>query len=89
TNYIYIYALDAGKPTLLAYCHTGGRADSGLYAAYGQHGMLVIELLDSAKQMGDCCSSGYIRTRYRWSNRSFQQVGKPELGTLQIKEGPP
>jgi hypothetical protein len=82
TNYIYNYTLDAGKPKLLAYCHTGDRAYSGLYKVYGQHGLLVVELLDPEKQMGDCCSAGFIRTRYRWSDGRFQAVGKPVHGAM-------
>jgi hypothetical protein len=34
--------------------------------------MLVVELLDSEKQTGDCCSSGFIRNRYRWNKGRFQ-----------------
>ena len=45
TNYVYFYSLENGKPKLLAYCHTGDRAYSGLYGVYGNHGALVIELL--------------------------------------------
>ena len=88
TNYIYVYAFDNGKPKLLAYCHTGSRAYSGLYKVYGQNEMLVVELLDPEKQMGECCSSGYIRTRYRWNGGHFQLVGKPEYGAASIKESP-
>jgi len=78
TNYVYIYELDSGKPKLLAYCHTGDRAYSGLYKVYGEHGVLVFELLDPARQSGDCCSSGVVRTRYRWLGGRFQALGTPQ-----------
>jgi hypothetical protein len=75
TNYVYIYALDGNKPKLLAYCHTGSRAYSGLYAVYGSNGSLVFELLDPQKRLGDCCSSGVIVSRYKWQSDRFEIAG--------------
>jgi len=80
THYVYIYSLDSGKPKLLAYCHTGDRAISGLYKVYGEHGTLVFELLDYRKNHGDCCSSQFIRSRYRWDGSRFVRFGVPEYG---------
>jgi hypothetical protein len=80
SHYVYIYTLAAGKPKLLAWFHSGDRAASGLYRVYGQDGKLVIELFDPEKREGDCCSSGFIRTRYRWHDGSFSPAGLPESG---------
>lgn len=66
TDYVYIYSLENGKPKLLAYCYTGDRVYSGLYRVYGDRGALVFELFDPRKSSGDCCSSGFVRTHYRW-----------------------
>ncbi len=85
THYVYVYSFEAGRPKLLAYCHTGDRAYSGLYKVYGERGMLVFELLDPRKMQGDCCSSGIVRTRYRWQNGRFVRSGVPEYGRV---EGP-
>jgi hypothetical protein len=85
TDYVYFYSFDAGKPRLLAYCYTGDRAYLGLYKVYGDHGKLIFELLDPEKRDGDCCSSGFVRTRYQWDGSRFVLVGAPEYGTL---EGP-
>jgi hypothetical protein len=82
THYVYVYSLNAGKPKLLAYCHTGSRADFGLNKVYGERGMLVFELLDPAKSSGDCCSSGIVRTRYRWHDGRFEPLGTSERETL-------
>jgi len=82
THYVYVYSFAAGKPNLLAYCYTGARAFSGLYRVYGEHGLLVFELFDQTKRSGDCCSSGIVRTRYRWQGKRFERVGTPELLTL-------
>ncbi|MGH9605959.1 MAG: hypothetical protein ACRD3N_09695 [Terracidiphilus sp.] len=82
TNYVYVYALDPGKPKLLAYCYTGDRAYSGLYKVYGEDGELVAELFDPKKAEGDCCSSGFVRTRYQWRDGRFEAVGAPEYGTV-------
>jgi len=81
SNFVYIYSLVVGKPKLLACFHSGDRAASGLYKVYGQKGKLVVELFDPRKSEGDCCSTGFIRTRYRWNRRKFEAVGKHEFGT--------
>jgi hypothetical protein len=85
TDYVYIYSFE-GKPKLLAYCHTGDRGSSGLYKVYGEAGKLIIELFDPDKRQGDCCSSGLVRTRYRWQDNRFQVSGTPEFLTIQIPE---
>jgi hypothetical protein len=85
THYVYIYSLGFGRPKLLAYCHTGSRSGMGLYNVYGQHGTLVFELLDPKKAVGDCCSTGFIRTRYRWRKGRFEALGAPEYGTIPLE----
>jgi len=75
TDYVYIYSFVDGKPKILAYCHTGDRGYSGLADVYGKNGELVVELLDPSKRDGDCCSSGIIRTRYKWKDGRFEQAG--------------
>lgn len=81
--FVYIYSLKDGKPDLLGYFHTGDRANNGLYRVYADGGNLVVELFDPAKQTGDCCSSGFMRTRYRWHDGAFVATGQPEPGTPQ------
>jgi hypothetical protein len=83
THYVYIYSFDDGKPKLLAYCHTGDRGENGLYKVYGDRGALVFELLDPKKMSGDCCSSGFVRTRYKWHNGRFEAFGARESVALQ------
>jgi hypothetical protein len=84
THYVYIYSFADGKPKLLAYCHTGSRADSGLYKAYGERGKLVFELSDPKKSVGDCCSTGFVRTRYQWHDGRFEAIGTQEYGPIKI-----
>jgi hypothetical protein len=79
--FVYIYSLKDGKPDLLGYFHTEDRANNGLYRVYADGGNLVVELFDPAKQTGDCCSTGFIRTRYRWHDGKFEATGTAELGT--------
>jgi len=80
-HYIYIYSSEAGNPKLKGYFHSGDRAASGLYKVYPKAGKLVVELFDPEKRSGDCCSSGFVRTRYRWHNRTFERVGPDEFRT--------
>jgi len=82
SDYVYIYSLADGKPKLLAYCYTGDRAYSGLYEVYGEHGTLVVELQDPRKRSADCCSSGFVRTRYSWNGQRFDAVGAREFGEI-------
>jgi hypothetical protein len=83
TNYIYIYSLDEfGKPKLLDYCFTGDRAYSGLYKVYGENGELVVDLLDPSKSSRDCCSAGFIETRYQWDGRRFLRVSPVTRGAV-------
>jgi hypothetical protein len=79
--FVYIYTFTEGRPKLLAYFHAGDRSDSGLYQIYAQNKELVVELYDPSKRTGDCCSSGFIRTRYRWHLDNFEAVGKNEFAT--------
>jgi len=83
THYVYIYSFDGGKPKLLAYFHSGDRAYSGLRKVYGENGELVVELFDPEKRSGDCCSSGIVRTKYKWHNGRFEEFGKSERETLE------
>jgi hypothetical protein len=86
TNYIYIFSFENGGPHLLAYCFTGDRAYSGLYGVFAQDGALVVDLFDPTKMSGDCCSSGYVRTTYRWSGNRFVPVGKVTRGDVKQEE---
>jgi hypothetical protein len=79
--YVYIYSFKAGHPGLLGYFHAGDRAYSGLYQVYAQNKELVVEFFDPKKRTGDCCSSGFIRTRYRWRGGKFEAEGPTEFGT--------
>jgi len=78
--YVYIYSLQNREPVLLAYFHSGDRAASGLYRVYAERGKLAVELFDQEKRLGDCCSSGLIRTRYLWKNGAFEKFGPNESG---------
>lgn len=86
TDYVYIYSFVFGRPNLLAYFHSGDRGSSGLYKVYGENGKLVVELFDPEKRSGDCCSSGFVRTRYKWSHGQFVTFGARESGSLAIEE---
>jgi hypothetical protein len=78
TNYVYIYTLEDGHPKLLAYCHTGDRAYSGLYGVDGSGGTLVFELFDPDQRSGDCCSPEVVVRRFRWQGGRFEQTGVPQ-----------
>jgi len=83
TDYVYIYSFAAGKPKLLSYFHAGSRAYSGLCKVIGNHGELVVDLFDPEKRSGDCCSSGIVRTRYKWQHGQFEAIGPVKRETLE------
>jgi hypothetical protein len=71
-----------GHPKLLAFCHTGGGTNLGLHKAYGEQSQLVIELIDRQSLPGNCCTSGFVRMRYKWRDGGFQISGAPEHETF-------
>jgi len=80
-QYVYVFALESGKPRLLAWLRTGSRADQGLREVSITGGDLVLVVNDPDKQQGDCCSAGTIITRYRWVGSSFSAMGQPVYKT--------
>jgi hypothetical protein len=82
TNYVYIYSLQSRKPKLLDFCFTGDRADSGLYKVYGENGKLIFDRFDPELSSGDCCSSGFVETQYRWDGVRFVRVGPVTRGAV-------
>jgi hypothetical protein len=86
TDYIYIYSFQGGQPSLRAFCFTGDRAYSGLYRVFAKDGDLFVDLFDPEKSLGDCCSSGFVQTTYRWSGDRFLPVGKVVRGDVKPEE---
>jgi uncharacterized protein YecT (DUF1311 family) len=80
-QYVYVLALESGKPRLLAWLRTGSRAAQGLREVSITSGNLVLAVNDPDKQQGDCCSAGSIVTRYRWVGSSFSVIGQPVFKT--------
>jgi hypothetical protein len=77
TDYIYILTESPSGPKVIAYCYTGDRGYEGLYKVMPDHGRLIIELFDPDKQQGDCCSTGIIRSVYKWQGSRFVRTGSP------------
>jgi len=89
-DYLYVYKLERGKARLLARMQTGSRGYGGLARAFVEEDqLLVVDFADSERRVGDCCSEGYIRVRYRWQEGHFTEEGIPERGNLELNEGPP
>jgi uncharacterized protein YecT (DUF1311 family) len=80
-QYVYVFALESGKPRLLAWLMTGSRAAQVLREVSISGGELVLVVNDPDEQQGDCCSAGTITTRFRWMENSFSAIGKPVYKT--------
>jgi uncharacterized protein YecT (DUF1311 family) len=80
-QYVYVFALESGKPRLLAWLRTGSRAAQGLRDVSFTGGDLVLVVNDPDKQQGACCSAGSITTRHRWVAGSFSVIVQPVYKT--------
>lgn len=87
-DYVYIFAIENGKPKLIWDFETGDRADGGLRNVYADDGQLVIELFGKDRvirgqlyrgEEGLCCPSSFTRTRYKWTVKRFELVSKETL----------
>jgi hypothetical protein len=83
-DFLYIYKLSQGSPRLLGVLESGSRGNGGLVRVCVTGGLLVLDFADAERRVGDCCSEGYIRVRYRWQDRSFVEGGPRERGDLPL-----
>ena len=86
--YIYIFAVQDGKPRLIWDFETGDRADGGLRNVYADNGQLIIELFGKDRVIGGqlyrgeeglCCPSSFTRTRYKWTGKYFEVLSREVL----------
>jgi len=85
-DYLYVYKPADEHPRLVGILKSGERGYGGLYRTAIQNGLLVLDFADRDRRVGDCCSEGYIRVRYRWKNGSFIEEGPRERGDVNLKE---
>ena len=74
-SYLSVYTLDSQQPKLIAVLESGSRADGGLLRVKIQKHLLILDFLDSELRVGDCCSEGFVRVRYRWRQNRFIESG--------------
>ncbi len=86
-HYLYVYALEKGSPQLLARLESGSRADGGLVKVTIEKNELILDFADGARRVGDCCSPGYIRAKYRWQSGRFVEVGSRLSGDIDLGTG--
>jgi hypothetical protein len=87
--YVYVFAMEKGRPKLLWAVATGDRAEGGLRKVYAEKDDLVIELYGKGARVngnvfagdgnGACCPLSVTRTRYRWNGKHFVQHGQSEV----------
>jgi hypothetical protein len=87
---VYIYTLENAKPKLMWRFTSGDRGYGGLRRAVAENGRLAVELYGRDRVIGNvdkshpddksyCCPTAYTRTEYKWRNKRFQQIGKPQI----------
>jgi hypothetical protein len=74
-SYLYVYELSENEPRLLGVLRSGSRADGGLIKATIKDHSLVLDFADAARKTADCCSDGFVRARYKWNGKRFNQTG--------------
>jgi len=84
-DYLYVYESVDGRARLMGILKSGERGYGGLYRTAIQNGLLVLDFADRDRRVGDCCSEGYIRVRYRWKNGAFLEEGPRERGDVNLK----
>ena len=87
-NYLYAFSLASGSPRLLGWFQTGDRASYGLYRLIVSNGEFILDVLDPGEREADCCSAGFIRTRYEWRNGMFVAGGPPRFGRVEKEPKP-
>ena len=95
--YVYVFAIEKGRPKLLWAFATGDRAQGGLRNVYAENSELVIELYGDGARVngnvwvdapnGTCCAVSFTRTRYGWKNDHFEQDGESEIFPVHQKSG--
>jgi hypothetical protein len=85
-DFLYIYKLVHGQPRLVGILESGSRGYGGLGRISIQDDLLILDFADGERRVGDCCSEGYIRVRYRWRKGAFVEEGPRERGDLNIHE---
>lgn len=83
-HYLYVFTLANGSPMLLARLQSGSRAYGGLLKVAIEQKTLVLDFADADRRVGDCCSEGYIRVRYRWRAGRFVEVDGRTSGVLDL-----
>lgn len=87
-EYVYIFTMEREKPKVIWDFETGDRADGGLRQVYAENGQLVIELFGRDRVIGGelykgdeglCCPSLFTRTRYKWTEKQFQEISREVL----------
>jgi len=81
-HYLFIYALADGSPKLLGLLRSGSRAYGGLVKVAIHEHRLLLDFSDERKQIGDCCSEGWVRVGYRLRNGRFVETGARSYGAF-------
>lgn len=88
-DYVYVFRLKDGAPSLVARMQTGSRGYGGLVGVSIQKRLLVLDFADKDRMTGDCCSEGFVRVRYQWQGNHFVEVGNRDRGDMDLHTGRP
>ena len=87
-HYVYVFKATDTNVVPLGILESGSRAYGGLVNIQITRGLLVLEFEDSDRLIGDCCSRGIVRVRYRFKDGRFIETGEREKDSLRVVEYP-
>ena len=73
-HYLYVYKFRGSALNLVGWLKSGSRAYGGLVQVVIRGGALVLDFSDPDRRIGDCCSEGIIRVRYRFEGGQFVEI---------------
>jgi hypothetical protein len=89
-QYLYVFTLNTSNgaaakvPKLVGLLESGSRASGGLVRVSIENRRLILDFMDEARSVGDCCSEGYIRVHYVWRDGRFVETDLREHGDLKL-----
>ena len=87
-HYLYVFKASGRNVVPLGVLESGSRAYGGLVNIQIAQGLLVLDFADENRRVGDCCSRGFIRVRYRFKDGRFIETGQREKGSLRVSYYP-
>lgn len=82
--YVYAFSLEKNSPKLVGWLRAGSRAESGLYRIEVSYRRLTLDLFDPERRVAECCSEGFVRTKYDYMDGRLVESGPRAYGNVDV-----